>query len=538
MAAGNRQIIINTQERAISPDFNRMQKFQNADMAELFRYMLDVGSVDDLDAGSVITEHTALETPLRGEIFNGLLVRPQAGSLGLAIDPGVLYLLSPDGAVDDSNYKFIHDAGLVVAAGLTMTSNASGSIRIDVIECRVNPTDLTINDNRDIFNPSTGLFVAGSVVKERKGHLEYRVRLGTPGGGFPGTVQGWLPLAVASVPDATTTNNTINFWDVRPLLSDREFAPSANTRDLPYMKQCMFNLFTHGTGVGVMQGQIDVSYGGRRLGGILRTGSSTLLAEFDFFACGQTFNREPGFVAPAPGFVYLYFLVPFGLPRWARYTIGPAGRVPRSPRGIPVLSTTPPNSLRGTPSSPIALPTATGFAGSTSNGVCGASLITIAAGPGDAVDMSGDGRAITIGSGPIFYFGHLAVAGVNSLGKCRFTLTPGVDYPVNARALYVTASLSIVTGVDFEEQYYFTLSSLQPALAGYHASIPTFSTYYTKTGGTKLILGQQFRIPIPNGYPLNTLPGNLTLDLDILGNSSTPTSNGSFLNIQGWDIGP
>ena len=80
MAGGFREIVINTQERAISPDINRLQKFKGRDFAELLRYMLDAASNDDIDAGANIIEVASSTSPLTGEIINGLQPTPQIGS--------------------------------------------------------------------------------------------------------------------------------------------------------------------------------------------------------------------------------------------------------------------------------------------------------------------------------------------------------------------------------------------------------------------------------------------------------------------------
>src|SRR3984957_5910287 len=245
MAGGQKNVTINTQERAVSVDINRLQSFMNASQAEAMRYLMDasLGS-DDLGAGGVITEYSPLNTPLQAEILNGIQVQPQIGSLNIIIAPGVVQAIAPDGSEtpvgspalgDSSYYKYIRDVGVQTLGALAMTPNSSGQIRIDVIECQV-ASLVSETDNRDVFNPSTGLFAASTVTKATQDGLSYRVRAGTPGSGFPGSVNGWLPLAVASVPTGTTTNDTITFWDVRPLVADRVYQPFGLSRNLPRVK--------------------------------------------------------------------------------------------------------------------------------------------------------------------------------------------------------------------------------------------------------------------------------------------------------------
>src|SRR5579859_1434896 len=85
----------------------------------------------------------------------------------------------------------------------------------------------------------------------------------------------------------------------------------------------------------------------------------------------ESANQELGYAFPA-GLSFLYLLTPFNLPRWARYTDASAGtRTPRSPRGIPLVSTVAPQHWTGKPNATITFPAIFGFAaGSTNSGVC------------------------------------------------------------------------------------------------------------------------------------------------------------------------
>jgi hypothetical protein len=444
MASGDKTMVINTQERAISPDINRLQAFASKDRAELLRYLLDVTGSDDFDAGGVITEHTTLESPLRAEVINGLLVRPTGGNLVLAVDPGVLYAIAPDSGPDDSNYKFVEDPGTSNGT-LTMTANASGSTRIDVIECQLTPT-IVETDNRDIYDPTTGLFSATSVTKATQMLLTYRVRLGTPGSGFPGTASGWLPLAVATVPNGTTTNDAITFWDVRPLIWDREFAPTALRRSWPRQPYARYQGATSpitGASNYVVSGMLEVMFDGRRYGGEIRRGTpGTDAVSIDFEAAA---NLASGYSFPAANtMVFAYLVAPQGLPRWARYTDGPSGRVPRSPRGIIVVCGIAPN-VDGTPSTAIAMPDSTGFATTETNALC--------------IFM---GLTETIGGHVTFYpmeSGGKVIAGVPYSPKSTHTISPtassnsfatylltaGTHFPANAKRVQLRFNASFTT---------------------------------------------------------------------------------------------
>lgn len=436
MASGMKEMVINTQERAISPDINRLQKFKGASVAEIFRYLADVSENFDLTPG-VITEYSAVEAPLRAEIVNGVMAEPQIGSLNVLVTPGLLFALAPDGAADDSNYKFVKTAGVTVLGDLVMTANASGQTRIDVIECSITDT-IVETDNRDIFNPSTGLFTAAAVTKAREGRLTFRVRLGTPGAGFPGTASGWLPLAVASVPTGTTTNNTITFWDVRPLLSDRVRGLSAGETEMPVWGDMNFRVQNNG-GVTAsnLRGYCRVGYRGRWLGGRLRRGTTgpsdtnvVNLRDLDV-------QENVGITYVNAELYYLYLLVPFGLPRWSRYTEFGAGfRRPRAPNGILVVSKTACDA-RSRPTLPIILPSGLGFAGgSTSEGVCISTGILYGTGLGGFQTVN---RRTTMT--------NVAVAPANTVAVSpslayRAYVNPGVHVPHNAVSLWAKARVT------------------------------------------------------------------------------------------------
>lgn len=361
MSSGFKEVQINTQERAVSTDINRLQKFRNADTAELFRYLMNVTGNDDQSSG-VITEYALIEAPLRAEIIGGLLVKPAVGSLDVLIDPGVLFALSPDGGPDDSNYKFVHDPGITAGGVLALTPNSSGQTRVDVIEVSVSPV-VVETDSRDIFDETTNLFTAQLVTKAVQntvttlgGASNARVRAGTPGGGFPGLQTGWLPLAVAVVPTGTTTNDTATFYDVRPLVSDRVRPPFNRDSTWPRIRGQIDGWYFP-----QVKGRCWVELGGRRLGGMIRNtapGTST-----DYLDQSLASSWSPGLTATSftGGLYWMYLVCPFGLPRWARYTDATSGsRVPRNPSGLFVFSNVPCDD-RGKASAAVPLPAAYGL---------------------------------------------------------------------------------------------------------------------------------------------------------------------------------
>lgn len=368
MSSGKRVIVINPQERLVSADINRLQSFNARDDAELFRYMLDVTADDDLGAAGVVTEYSTTGTPLRAEVINGLLVRPQLASFDLAVDAGVLYAIAPDGDADSSVYKYVRDAGLP-SGSLVITANASGSTRFDVIECQIDASPVIVTDTRDVFNTVSGTFSPTLLTKETASRMTYRVRVGTPGAGFPSTASGWLPLAVAQVPNGAGSNDDVTFWDVRPLVSDRRAQPFALTGLNDTIQSLDGEVQRVGAGDVRLRGMIRAFYGDRRAGGIFRRGTPGTDDDYVNIADAANIDTLTPFAEPFgnPQNYYVYLMFPFGLPRWARYTDASSGsRVPRAPRGILVVSLTPPVHFTNAPSASIGIP---GFGNSTA-GVC------------------------------------------------------------------------------------------------------------------------------------------------------------------------
>lgn len=500
------EIIINTQERAVSTDINRLQRKKERDVAELFRHLFDTYAATDDDQLGTVTEPNTIETPLRAEIIGqGLLVKPQAASLNLLVDGGVVLMMAPDAVADESNYKYIRDAGVTTPGSLVMSANASGSIRIDVIECRINPTPETTNDNRDIYNPTTGLFNATSVPKERKGRLEYRVRAGTPGAGMPANQSGWLPLCVAQVPNGTTSVDTMTFWDVRPLVSDRVHNLSASGQAWPMLDRQ--HLFVDDLGTGAeyrLLGRVNTSINGRRVGGVIRRGTPGTSTEYVDLAAAA--NQASDFTTPAPEGVerlrFIYALTPFGLPRWARYTDGPAGRVPRAPCGIIVISNTKPFA-NGTPSAAIGLPTASGLGGSTSSAMM---IAPMAIDSGEKFLMRASGNKVMFG-GHVELPGCLPSASPNAYTS-EFTMTEGQDFPSNAKAILLrfTVEISVALGA----QYYSLEPDVQVEIPGigfvgnwYEEDLPILRVVGDGIGATSQEVNWFLRVPIPP----NTTPG-------------------------------
>lgn len=363
MASGNKSMVINTRERALSNDHNRSESFNAALVAESFRWLYAFVAVDEGGSGTM----PVAASPTAGwMVLNGLFARPEIGTINLFIEPGTAGMVSPDvsPSADDSPFKVITSPGVQNAGDLTLTAGGGGT-RIDVIEFRRNANTVDETANRDIYNPNTGQFVPTLVTKVRSDKLEFRIRLGTPGGGFPGTAAGWYPVAVCSVPNAATTWNDVIVWDVRPLVADL----SRNTpriQNFPLLGKSYGTLLDDGSAV-TLSGVFESQLSQWRAGGEVAASNSGLsggLLELD-----SSEITEPG-LAPVNGLpIYVYAAMPFSLPRWARYTAASSGvRRPLPLNGIPIYSDQA-SDFRGRPTAALSLPTALGLGGTTSEAV-------------------------------------------------------------------------------------------------------------------------------------------------------------------------
>jgi hypothetical protein len=437
MSGGGQEIVYNPSERVISDDANRAQRFRGLDLNELLRALADTNyGTDDLAAASFDVQSAAQLAPVSAAVFGGLVVRPAVGGLAVAVDPGVVGLYDPDAAVnpDESQYKLIRDPG-AASGSISMTANSSGQTRVDVVECSRVAGGFSVleTDNRDIFNTVTGLFSAVAVNKVVAGRLQYRVRAGTPGGGFPGAAAGWLPLAVASVPTGTTTNDTVTFWDVRPFVGDRWNAPfnvqSFNPREstpstfqidaATNSAQAIANGFVEATAIDLNIFTLANGGGMYRLGGWLAPAAIDL---------NLAANRAG---SVADGVAYVYLCEPFGLPRWANYSLALTGfRAPINPRGVLLLSNTPPDAPSGCPSSALTLPPQLS-GGSVSRAVCvGVTKVT----GGQCVSVMTGGRTQIATSPPYPQVNAALISG----GALDFPLAVGTNYPPSAKSIRVT----------------------------------------------------------------------------------------------------
>jgi len=465
MSGGNRRVVLNLNERVVSPDHNRHQQVAMRDRAEHLKYLLDVSPMGWDYSGALVTYLTTVSTPLRADVLEGLVVMPQVGTTSLFVLPGALGVFDPDGqagssdpnppSADDSSYKIVVDEGISALGVLVIGANAAGTTRIDIIECQRRET-VTGVAARDIFNPATGAYVATPVNKVSEGQLNYRVRAGVAGAGYPGNVQGWLPLAVASVPTGTVTTDTVTFWDVRPLVTDRSFQPGRAAHTvMPAVESCRLyaDAFSAAPAVRVGGHFMGHTVGGYRTGGTMHKGTPTAAmggGDVAYVDIHNAENQDPvGFAPAGAGLWHLWLCFPYSRPRWVRYNETPIGgkRYPYSCRGIPVVSSVgpaynPTSLLAGS----LHLPLSTGLdpasATAVTDAVCVASGGCTAGTPTGFV-ADGDWLFPTSRPTPI-----LPLAG-GSLSYDEYHLVAGVNYPGNARALRVLCQAHLANATPF-----------------------------------------------------------------------------------------
>lgn len=513
---------INSQERAVSTDINNLQKFVHADIAEFLRYFFNTEPTadDDLAGEAMVVPNTAT-APLSALVINGLCVLPQTGVgvVDLQVQPGMVVLMDPDSVVNESNLKFVNDAGVTSNGVLQITPNPSGSIRIDVVEVEL--ASLETFQNRDIFNTASGLFNATSVLKVIAGKLNYRVRAGTAGSGYPAAVAGWLPLAVISLPAAAVDCDDCTFWDVRPLARDRAYQGNAQ---LKYAFQTRANGQRTATS-DIQAGVVECIYKNWRVGGVLRSGipgSDTAPDALDL-----TDHLSPNSTWPnSIDLAHLYFMFPFGLPRWARYT-ATAPRLPRGPKGIPVLSSFPP-AQDGTPSSALSFPTVCGFAGATSQLGTLAYITTHDNGAGAGLES----EACIIANNKV-HARHAPSQAPTASTTTSYTYTipnNNTKFPASAKKLWIRIAVAMTAAADKTPE---PTALLQATFGTGAVAYNVLSPGYLVTGS--YTVNFNFEIDLGSLTP-QTNPTNLVIVFNHSFNIAGITLSSALLNVEAWEI--
>lgn len=530
MGSGPKAEVINPRERAISSDVNRLQAFLAASVADALSYLLDAQGTDSFNvsqgqSGGGAAPATTTGTPMRGVVMSGLLVTPAVGSNATTVAPGVLLACNPDPAPnpDDSVYKLIADPGTIA---LTMPTNSSGGAQVYVVECSRLDTVLE-TDNRDQFNNSTGLFSPVNVNKVVASRLAYRVRAVAIASGVT-FAAGWLPLMVAVAPNgATTWNDCVHMWDVRPLANDHFRGPNLLASKYAHVYESNFRI---DFGTPLLRGRaLAQSPGGRLLGGELAL--DALGTSID---TTSTSVQATGFVFTSNRPYYLYLAEPYGLPRWCRYTsVASGSRSPGPLRGMPVLvdSAAAADPFAGTNANSAAfnMPSAFGFAQQVAQGtaVCvwagmvGAANTQVQDGADDGLRFSQQAAQTT-------------AASASSTTDATFLLTCAVNVPRNARAAYVRLFASYAGNV--------TVAGVVAQLIGFtdNAGNNLGSLWIDRKyfgTGVAYNVDVVVRVPIANSLPQNSTP-QVTLTLThaaaTLGYAVAPTTTG--MEVLGWEL--
>ena len=479
MSSGTKQLVINSRERAVSDDINRLQSFAGADMGELLRNLF-AGATANIGLDQLGAPPSANSAPNPAVIFNGICAQPQLASVNLFITAGELFVVDPELVVssDDSPAHLIDDPGINAGGVLTFTPNATLLQRIDVVEfARVrsdrdgagtlDTASLAIEtSSRDIYNTVTGAFAPATVTKVYNfGRLTYRIRTGTAGAGFPGAVSGWTPIMIASVPAGATTWDQAVCWDVRPMAED--YVP----REQPHTDGSVFRtlidesttLFGDGAG-GNMLGSVKGSFTNFRIGGVIPSGGYNFNGRGGYrdIATG-TLAQGTALVNNQPYYVWLTF--PYGLPRWME--LDQASSLDRKPcgfRGIPIASQDViPGDNLGTPSSNLPFPAWTGLPGTVAQGA----LIAAGVVQDDGGGLQNIFPPITTGRRQmmgLLEFPVTAVGGGVYTANLNDNLVSGPNQPIgpNVRRLRVAISAPLLVGNNQSGSALMNIVSLTP----------------------------------------------------------------------------
>lgn len=523
--SGTKELVFNSRERAVSDDWDRAQAFKGASIAEALAWLVDqqAGYLTSCGDGSIGTTTTS---PMRAEILGGLLVRPQLGSANTLVDRGAVVMANPDVVVnpDDSPSKLVFDAGVTNGALLAMPANASGSVAIYIVECARLDAVLEV-DNRDVFDPGSGTAVPTSVNKVVSSGLQYRIRAVALAGGV--TFQpGWLPLLVALVPNGSTNwDNVTHMWDVRPLVTDRVM-PASTTNNCGKVVRQAFSMI-NAPGEPLLRGQVDaVAPSGRMLGGDLSLDAGDVAIDLS-----STLVLASAPVANT--FWHLFLAEPYGLPRWCKYTsVGSGARMPGRLRGMAIVQT---GAVQPAPVTNVSTglngPTGLGFPGTIV--ALGGSMVCVAGGSFDGaaafiLNFSGDGLVQWQDTGRT----KAAAALTNTLAT--WNMSPGDDYPVNARAIWLRVNV----------QYNTNAANTQFSTTNIRATNNGAGTVVQQTFRTGSLAGQLYscvhtvRVPIHELYPDN--PGVTSPSVTCAHGGALAGYGGNpdlaTLTVLGWEI--
>lgn len=509
-ASASKLTVFSPLEKATSSDLNRLQQHAGFGLGELARY--ELLTIFAEESGAEINS-TATGTPLRGLIMSGFQAQPQIASTALFVTGGAGWFIYPDGSPssDDSVAKMVTDPGDSTSA-LQLTAGA-GSTRVDVVECQ--PILSTIETSiRDFYDEASGVFIAKATTKVVQLRMQYRIRLGVAGAGYPGSVTGWMPLMIATVPNFATNWDDVECWDVRPLISDRIGGVSNIRKEMERFGERSLNIgvIAAATTVVRVDGIVETTFdggasvGGWKAGGVIDLdsylGGIVISNAGTAGECSEgTFPADV--VAGTDLMGYLYAAFPHGLPRWCKYTQATVGqRIPGGFRGIPIATKTYPN-LKGAPNVALTPPAIlTGLTASTTSAVYLAAFRTYNAIANKIVQNN-----YTKDRGWCDASAQLLAATAVTGGEAEFTLdeTSG-QFPPTAREILISFRIMIdlsgagTTGVTLsckvggEQTTLFAASS--------DSTVQVIGHNVLKVGGATVdFVYMQAWVPMPPAYP-------------------------------------
>jgi hypothetical protein len=526
-------VIINDKERAVSDDINKAQAYLNEQRQAALRGLLSHQMDDAFVGGECGLVASAGAAYLPAEVFAGLMVQCDAPGY-VTVTPGVLGAYVPGLAgADDSPYCVVSDPGMTDITQLLFVVNAGAGPRIDVIECRV-VADTTVTSLRDIGDPVTRLYTPTVVPKYAAMKLEYRVRNGVAGGACPAADPDWLPLAVAVVLVGALGYSTCDFYDVRPLVSDRV---AYQQRGLSVSAVALLRdrhvgaTAVAGASIGVV-GYAWSEFEGYVAGGNIWRNSAIAVtaARFGFsmaYDSGEaTFlpiSAETEALAWAPAayeVVQVAAVFPglndaaHPLPRWKRYSqTGP--RVPTGPNGILLLHTT--NVTYGlNTGSTVTLPATMQGLGTAGGTVLGNVKLNAAA---TAIVPAAAAGRMTCTAEVTASVSASVLSAPGAPQIITFPLNPGIDrYPSEARRIKVAVTWTQeIGGGGFDYLNYIV--RLYDATDTYQYAILHRGRMYVAMPGPANMGGVNFVCEVPivpsRGLTSGTLPAALKLHVDV-----------------------
>jgi hypothetical protein len=193
---------VNTRERALSSDINRMVELGNR------------ATVEALAAGA---SGLSREYGVFGD--TSFLVTPQNGTMKSAIGPGLAIFYDATKVFPQSPMVWIESRQIREVTH----APADALARWDVIEMRPGE-QVSSTQPRDQFDSLTGTFTVVNMVKEIQSWPEFQIRSGTPSAspGIPAGTPGWIPLAYVKVGGNAVAVVSTEVVYCRPLLGARQ----------------------------------------------------------------------------------------------------------------------------------------------------------------------------------------------------------------------------------------------------------------------------------------------------------------------------